>query len=137
MDSEVGIHGELWVDDISAGTPDAPGVGALAAEPPRVNNRHWGPLNQEREGRRNTDAPLTRSRRTNGDGQRRGNRKTHHRQALGRFSSRTAKTPVGQELLTLSAGDWGSFGQPQKLCLPGSFRSRCRTVQPVLQRGGR
>jgi phosphatidate phosphatase APP1 len=31
MGSEVGIHGENGVDDISAGTADAPGVGALAA----------------------------------------------------------------------------------------------------------
>jgi hypothetical protein len=30
MDSEVRIHGENGVDDISAGTADAPGVGALA-----------------------------------------------------------------------------------------------------------
>jgi len=31
MDSEERIHGENGVDDVSAGTADAPGVGALAA----------------------------------------------------------------------------------------------------------
>ena len=31
MDSEVGIHGGNGVDDISAGTADAPDVGPLAA----------------------------------------------------------------------------------------------------------